>query len=319
MKKMHPLISIIVPIYNVEQYIHACISSIINQTYQNIEVFLVNDGSPDKCPEICDYYAEIDNRVTVIHKQNGGLSDARNAALKVARGKYILFVDSDDFIELNACEQLINQEKGNDPEIIVGNAWRIEGKTRKPLYKRNNSNEYFITGTQYLLQELQAGNMHMAVWLNLYKRDYLISNNFEFKKGLLHEDEQFTPRVFLKAKKVLKTEILFYNYIIRQGSITNGENKEINAQHMMKTFKELEDIYKNIEPEILRKFLNNDLVDKYFHIVHSAKLHKKEYSYLIDKSFLKNKAFTKKNKFRVMVFLVSKKSYFLINKLYKMV
>ena len=96
---MGELISVIVPIYNVEKYIKKCIDSIINQTYKNLEIILVNDGSPDECGKICDEYERIDSRIVVIHKENGGLSDARNAGLKVMHGKYVAFVDSDDWIE----------------------------------------------------------------------------------------------------------------------------------------------------------------------------------------------------------------------------
>lgn len=99
------LFSIIVPIYKVEKYLHKCVNSLVNQTYKDIEIVLVDDGSPDNCPQICDEYAAKDKRINVIHKKNGGLSDARNVGLENCTGKYILFVDSDDYIELDACEK----------------------------------------------------------------------------------------------------------------------------------------------------------------------------------------------------------------------
>ena len=108
---MKELISIIVPIYNVEKYIHKCIESIINQTYKNLEIILVDDGSPDNCGNICEEYAKNDSRIKVIHKENNGLSSARNAGLEICKGDYIGFVDSDDYIELNMYEVLINALK----------------------------------------------------------------------------------------------------------------------------------------------------------------------------------------------------------------
>ena len=96
---MNPLISVIVPIYNVEKYLARCVDSIVNQTYKNLEIILVDDGSPDSCPDICDVWKEKDDRIKVIHKKNGGLSDARNAGLDIAQGEYVAFVDSDDFID----------------------------------------------------------------------------------------------------------------------------------------------------------------------------------------------------------------------------
>ncbi len=103
---MKPLISIIIPVYNVEQYLHRCVDSVLNQTYKNLEIILVNDGSPDNCPFICDEYAKKDKRIIVVHKENGGLSSARNAGLEIVQGEYISFIDSDDWIHENYIEIL---------------------------------------------------------------------------------------------------------------------------------------------------------------------------------------------------------------------
>ena len=110
-------VSIIIPVYKVEKYIDKCIQSIMNQTYRNIEIILVDDGSPDSCGEICDYYAKKDNRVKVVHKMNGGLSDARNYGIEVATGKYILFVDSDDWVELDTAGYLVDLALINSSDI----------------------------------------------------------------------------------------------------------------------------------------------------------------------------------------------------------
>ena len=104
---MEPLISVIVPVYKVETYLHQCVDSILNQTYRNLEVILVDDGSPDGCPAICDEYAAMDNRVKVIHKKNGGLSDARNAGMAISRGEFLNFVDSDDVLPVDALENML--------------------------------------------------------------------------------------------------------------------------------------------------------------------------------------------------------------------
>ena len=114
MKKLEqPLISIIVPVYKVEKYLKRCVDSILTQTYQNMEVILVDDGSPDNCGAICDRYKETDNRVVVIHKKNGGLSDARNAGLDIATGEYIMFIDSDDFVEIDMMESMMVTHMGS--------------------------------------------------------------------------------------------------------------------------------------------------------------------------------------------------------------
>ena len=314
MKKVKPKISIIVPVYMVEEYIGKCIDSLISQTHKNIEIILVNDGSLDGCPEICNNYAKNDSRIKVINKENGGLSDARNAGLREAIGEYILFVDSDDYIEEETCECFISAIGELEVDVVVGNAKRIENENLSFMKHSNLQEDQILTGEQYLAAELKAGTMYMAAWLNLYNRDFLVSNNLEFKVGLLHEDEQFTPRVFLKAEKVMGTNIIFYNYLIRNGSITTAKNKLKNAEHIIRTCKELEQIYCKVKNDELRNLLNDNLVNKYLNIFQVASLHKKENSYLLDEKFLINKAYTKKNKLRVALFRASKTLYFGLNK-----
>ena len=113
-----PLISVIVPIYNVEKYLDRCVDSIINQTYKNLEIILVDDGSPDNCPQMCDDYAKKDSRIKVVHKENGGLSDARNVGMEVATGEYVSFIDSDDYISLDFYETLLETIVDNDSDIV---------------------------------------------------------------------------------------------------------------------------------------------------------------------------------------------------------
>ena len=307
-------ISIVVPVYMVEKYIEKCVHSLINQTYKDIEIILVNDGSPDNCSSICDKYKEIDERVYVIHKVNGGLSDARNVGLMQATGDYILFVDSDDYIDIDTCERFISIINSREEvDIVVGNARRIEGFHTTIMYHSYDQHWNVLTGTQYLMNELKANTMYMAAWLSLYNRNFLLKNNLVFKVGLLHEDEQFTPRAFLAAKKIIGTDIIFYNYQIREGSITTTKNKIINAEHMMKTCKELEVIYSNLNNNELIKLLNDNLVNRFLNTFQVAGLHRKRYSYLVDKSFLRKKAYTKKNKLRVTLFLFNKKLYYYLN------
>ncbi len=316
---MKPIISIIVPVYNVEKYLDRCVNSLVNQTYQNIEIILVDDGSPDRCPEMCDKYAKQDPRIKVIHKLNGGLSDARNVGLKQASGEYVLFVDSDDYIDLNTCEQFVEIIGDNKPDIIVGNAKRIEKNKVKIMKHTLNTYGNMITGTEFLKKELRQGTMYMASWLNLYNREFLINNNLFFKVGLLHEDELFTPIVFLKAKTVIATDIIFYNYIIREGSITTNHNNKINnAQSMIEICKELENIYSKIEDEELRKLLNNDLVSKFLHTFQVTVINGYDQFNLFEKKFLKGKAYSRKNKLKVILFVISKRLYYYVNKCEKL-
>ncbi|MBU3159854.1 glycosyltransferase [Clostridium frigoris] len=311
---MKSVISIIVPVYKVEKYLDRCVQSLINQTCKNIEIILVDDGSTDNCPDICDGYVERDTRIKVIHKTNGGLSDARNAGIREATGEYILFVDSDDYINLDTCEQFVLTIDDNVPDIVVGNAKSIENKNTSNIQHNFIASRKVVTGKQYLKAELKSRTMYMMAWLNMYNRVFILNNNLEFKVGLLHEDEEFTPRAFLKAEKIISTDIVFYNYVIREDSITTTKNKAKNAEHLMRTCKELELIYNEIEDAELRRLLMDSLVNKFLSIFQAAGLHRKEYSYLVDKSFLRGKEYTIRNKLRVALFIFNKKIYYYVNK-----
>jgi glycosyltransferase involved in cell wall biosynthesis len=310
-------ISIIVPVYNVEQYLDKCVQSLIRQTYPHIEIILVDDGSTDQCPALCDEYRKQDDRIKVIHKSNGGLSEARNFGLSAATGEFILFVDSDDYIEEDSCLRFIEAMNGQKRDIVVGNAKIFNNRKIKLMKHSYITKGICVTGPDYLEMELKNGTMYMAACLNLYNRIFLDKYNLKFKAGLLHEDEHFTPRVFLKAKQVIGTDILFYNYVIRNNSITTQKNKVKNAEDLIQTCKELEQVYDQIDDNTLKKLLKNDLVDKYLYMFQVAELYKKDYSYLIDKQFLRGKAYTKRNKAKVCLFLFNKHLYYLINKILK--
>lgn len=315
---MEPRISIVVPIYKVEDYLDRCVQSLINQTYSAIEIILVDDGSPDSCPDFCDNFAKQDNRIKVIHKENGGLSDARNYGLNAAEGEYVLFVDSDDYIALDTCEKLFCCiYKAED--IVVGGANRVQDNKITQMKRNEKKPGCSIDAREYLKCELKTGTMFMPVWMNLYRRAFLLENNLFFIKGLLHEDEQWTPRVFLKAGQVVDSQYCFYYYIIRDGSITTGRNKVKNAEDIMQIGEELERIYSKVEDNELKRLLNDNLVNKFLNTFQDVGLHKKEYSYLVNKNFIKGKAFTKRNKLRVALFTFNKNIYYFVNKITKIV
>lgn len=314
---MEKMISIIVPVYKVEEYLEKCIRSILDQTYRNIEVILVNDGSPDRCPDICDFYSNKYSQVKVIHKENGGLSEARNVGLDAAKGEYVLFVDSDDYIDLNTCELFIKEIGSTNPDIVVGNARRIKDKSVTEMKHKYITRGRIVTGEEYLKEELKSQTMYMPAWLNLYKRSFLQENNLKFKVGILHEDEQFTPRAFLKAKRVIGTDIVFYNYLIRNDSITMQKDLSRNAIHIIQTCYELDNIYKRVEDEELRVLLYDNLITKYLYAFQIGKLYKDEYRELIKKDFLNKEVYHKKTKWKVRLFCFNNKLYYKLNNLEK--
>lgn len=215
-----PLISIIVPIYKVEKYLEKCIDSILSQTYKDIQVILVDDGSPDGCPAICDRYVEKDERVVVIHKPNGGLSDARNAGLNVARGEFISFVDSDDFIADNFCDILlkaINRENADmaicNYQVVDENGHSIQEKNLYlPIRDECISSQEFIEGYCG-----KYGWHYVIAWNKIYKRE--LFENVKYPVGKQHEDAFVIHHLVSQCNRIACVKNVLYFYVQRQGSI----------------------------------------------------------------------------------------------------
>lgn len=210
---MQPLISVIIPIYNVESYLRRCLDSVLRQTYPNLEIILVDDGSPDNCPSICDEYATKDTRIIVIHKKNGGLSDARNAGLDICKGDYITFIDSDDSISHNYAEQLINVAVKNDADIAIG---------RMSNSKSIETNKTTIFSPEEALLGEFGSNPSAFITScgKLFKKELWSTIRFPLHK--VHEDVFTTYLIFHKAKKIAFLDTILYNFFIREGSITSA-------------------------------------------------------------------------------------------------
>lgn len=215
------LVSVIIPVYKVEQYLEKCIDSIINQSYKNIEIILVDDGSPDNCGKICDYYKKRDKRITVIHKENGGLSEARNYGLKVASGDYIVFVDSDDIMEIKGISVLYTLLKKYDADIVIGGVERFNDEnnsiileTKNILYKNN-----IVLSREEAIKEFFINGC--ASWARIYKKS--LFNDVEFPVGEINEDEAIILNLLNKCNVVVKTDQIVYRYRFRPDSITSSK------------------------------------------------------------------------------------------------
>ncbi len=208
-----PLVSIIIPIYKVEQYLRECVDSVIAQTYTNLEIILVDDGSPDKCPEICDEYAKQDSRIKVIHKPNGGLSDARNAGIEIAKGKYLSFVDSDDVIHNKIIEVLMNP-------ILDDVSVQISCCNFKPFYDDTQPclQQQITSITEiYSFKDYYTKRRCVAAWSKIYTK--ALFEGIVFPVGHYHEDVYTTYKVCYKALKIAYTDNQLYYYRQRKGSI----------------------------------------------------------------------------------------------------
>jgi len=305
------VISIVVPVYKVEEYLDRCVRSLIEQTYPNLEIILVDDGSPDGCPAMCDAYAKEDSRVRVIHKTNGGLSDARNVGMDAATGDYVMFVDSDDYIASDACERIASFMK-EKPDILIGDGTPIGGGA----HLTHGGFTAVCSGRDYLKKAVRINAMPMAVWLYVFRRDFLNGRSLRFKVGITHEDEEFTPRAFLEAESVVETGICFYNYVIRDGSITMKRDLRKNAEDLYETCLSLEKRYHELEDKELMKTLLDSLVIKYLTLFQRGRLFQygKEY---IHKSFVKRNAYSKKTRLKAMLYTLSPSLYWHMNDLTK--
>lgn len=219
-KTKEPLISVIVPIYQSEEFLEKCLESIINQTYKNLEIILVDDGSPDNCPYICDEYKKKDKRIKVIHKENEGVSAARNDGIKIATGEYIGYVDSDDWIESNMYSVLYDNMQKYNADISICALERRTGYD----YKINNSNVKIETYNQekYLLRFFKIGYQQIEYYPpnKLFKRNLIEENQFPI--GLTSEDVFGTYKAVLKANKIVKTTEVLYNYRFNENGITGS-------------------------------------------------------------------------------------------------
>lgn len=252
-----PLISIIVPIYKVEAYLPRCVDSILRQTYRNLEIILIDDGSPDKCPEICDSYIQKDSRIQVIHKKNGGLSDARNAGLDVAKGEFIAFIDSDDYVHPEMISTLFSLLKDNGSDISVCNFTPFTEKT-SPSNKKPVICTLSGKAAAQRLYQSQFATQTVVAWDKLYKRK--LFDHLRFEVGKFNEDEFFTYQVLFLAQKVTFTTQELYYYFIRDTGISQAITNPKSLDGLDAKQKAIQFYNSNNEVEILRmavlSFLN---------------------------------------------------------------
>ena len=236
-----PLVSIIVPIYKVEEYLRQCIDTILSQSYTNIEVILVDDGSPDQCPSICDEYQQQDSRIKVIHKENGGLSDARNAGINIATGDWICFVDSDDYIHGNYIENLLNSVLENECEIGVCDY--LEFKTNEDLQEMVHSDLNVKLEKNEALYRLLSlgGTKYIVAWNKIYKRD--LFSDIRYPKGFLFEDELTTYKLIFKAKNIAVNSDKLYFYRQRANSIIASSKQKDRIHVLRKAYSEMTQLF----------------------------------------------------------------------------
>lgn len=257
-----PEISIVIPVYKVEKYLRECIESVINQTFKNIEIILVDDGSPDNCPKICDEYANKDSRIRVIHKENGGYGTACNKGIEAARGKYIGLVESDDWIEPDMYEKLYKQIKKFDADMCTCSYFEYKSKSVYPngthdkpyLETINNTDDNKLFS---IFDHPFWFTSHPSLWAKLYKSDLIKSIKFDERKGSSYQDAPFVAELFCKTQKIIALHEFLYHYRVdNENSSSSNARKDAKLMTILDQWQKAKEIiikygfYEQLKEEI---------------------------------------------------------------------
>lgn len=255
------MISIIVPVYNVEKYLKECIDSIINQTYKNTEIILVDDGSTDKSSIICDEFAKLDNRIRAIHKANGGAASAKNVGLDKANGEYICFIDSDDYISNNFIETLYDQLIENNADISECSFYYLyKSHIEKDLFK---SNKILFTSQEYLSQYVDEWQSSLF-WNKLFKSSVIGDIRFKKERRCI-DDEFFTYKVILNAHSITRNSNHKYYYRQRKSSaVQNSKNSMQKAKDAIDILAERYKLVTTKFPGLKKKYIEHDVNNLYY-------------------------------------------------------
>ena len=255
---MEPKVSVIVPVYNVEKYLGKCLSSLVNQTYQNLEILVVNDGSPDRCQDIIDDFTErYPEKVIGLRKENGGLADARNFGLDYARGKYLSFIDSDDYVESTMIEKMVNSAEQNNSDLVICDL--------EYVWEDGSRETQRMPGVHFFENEPLEKCLFLSplfAWNKLYRREFFMQSGLKYPKGLWYEDIPVTVPLFASAEKVSYVDEVFIHYLQRKSSIM-GSGYDPRMFHI---FTELESVYKTFEEKNLLNAYRDEL--EYLYIEH---------------------------------------------------
>lgn len=273
MTKEWPLVSMVVPVYNVEEYLEECFDSIITQTYKNIEIFLINDGSTDNSGKIASKLAQNDSRVTVIHKENGGLSDARNAGMKIARGEYITFIDSDDYVDKNFVKNLVRLAEETDADIVQCN------NSRRSDQLGDGSAKYVsMSGKDAFIELMKFKTVSPTAWGKLYRMVLFSNNDLVFPVGRLHEDTAVLYKLVYLANRVVCSDLVLYYYRMNSVSIMTASYTKKHYESVAKYHEELDGFIIKNEINIDKKVIYKHKALRLLSVLNKLALYGKENS-----------------------------------------
>ena len=322
-KASNNLVSIVIPIYNVEKYLKKCINAVINQTYSNIEIILVDDGSPDSCGYICDDFAAKDSRIKVIHKENGGLSDARNAGINIAKGQYITFIDSDDFVSNDYVEYLLNVLKENNTKISTCGHYICFDKKK---IEKTSLESKKISRENAMIDILYDNEIDICSWGKLY--DISLFKKTRFPKGKIFEDTATTYKLFDMCDYIAIGKESKYYYIMRNDSITT-KKFNINKMDLIEMTEEMCAFLKKKYPSMIKacnRRLMWSYMSTYTKIVYTNKnefIEEKKVikKYIKDnrKNVLRDVNISKRDKISLIIFPLGDLFFKISWKLYKLI
>lgn len=214
---MEFLVSVIIPVYNVESYLKRCLKSVVSQSYENMEIILVDDGSTDSSPQICDDWAKKDKKIRVIHKENGGLSDARNVGMEMAQGAYLAFVDSDDVIDPDFIELLLKTAYEQKADIVECGVQRFSDENCSARSEKLEKSRKIFSPEEAMKELINDGDIRQHVWNKLYRRETV--GDIRFPVGKLNEDEFWTYKIIGKAERICRISEILYGYYQHPESI----------------------------------------------------------------------------------------------------
>jgi len=284
---MKPKVSVIVPVYNIEAYIGECLNSIVTQTFKNIEIILIDDGSTDLSSKIIKDFAQKDNRIIIHSQSNQGVSAARNAGISLASGEYILFVDGDDLIVENAIEMIYKYAIATKVEIVIGNAlFCYEDGRQVAVFPRTQElNMYKASGDICIMKLMEINAYPPLVYLFFIKRKFILRNKLYFKQNIIHEDELWCIQALFYAKHVFLIDFYYYMYRQREGSIMNSNNNLFRIKSLLIVVSELNTFAREIQKKNVAKESIGYIYFRIFviyHVISKLKIEKQK-KYILSK------------------------------------
>ena len=303
---MSKLVTIIIPVYNVEKYLKSCVESLTKQTHKDIEIILVDDGSPDNSGILCDTLAETDSRIVVIHKENGGVSSARNAALDIMKGDFVTFVDGDDYVDEDFISCMYNAITKNNADIATCGHYRVEfDGTLKSIYTLSDNADDIIckTGIESLTDMFYGETCSASSGSKLYKKSFF--DKLRFPGYVMGEDTYVVYHAFSEAKKIAHTNKPRYYYVQHESSVTNKKANYIKFYDYVRLYDHILEVDKNLANKTYFNSLANRLIENNFWVYMKLRNEPDKYNgekqHIMDniKTFRKYVITNKKSEFRV--------------------